>query len=258
MNLHTYSLYARLREPYLLEMLGPGKGEFILDLGCGVGYFTEKIAKNETRCCGIDTDKQALSLARSNMPAMFICGSATAIPVKDNSIEKALVADVLEHIEDDERVISELCRVVRDRALLVLSVPSSEGLLSHTRLHKLFHGERGMPEYHFRNGYTLSDLKGLLERHNIKVVEVRYAVTLLGEVFIEALKLSLFLSKKNYTSQASIWDINDSFFFKLYRHLIFPFIYRISRIEDLLLSKFIKGHTIIIKGIVEKQVRVKD
>ena len=257
MNPHTYSLYARLREPHLLKMLEPKKGEFILDLGCGVGYFSERIAKSGTKCCGIDTDKHSLSLARSNIPATFICGSVTAIPIKDNTIEKVLLADVLEHIEDDERVISELCRVARDKAVLVITTPSREGLLSSTRLHKLFHEEKGSPEYHVRNGYTLDDLKGLLERHNVRVVEVRYAVALLGEVFIEALKLMLFLGKKNYTSQASIWDIDSSFFFKLYCYIIFPFMYKISRLEDLLLSKFVKGHTIIIKGIVEKRTGKK-
>ncbi len=252
MNPHTYSLYARLREPHILEMLEPKEGEFILDLGCGAGYFTERIAERRTWCCGIDTDRRSLNLARGDIPAMFVCGSAVDIPIKDNMLEKILLADILEHIEDDERVISELCRVARDKALLVLSVPSREGLLSDTRFHRLFHEEKGSPEYHVRNGYTLEDLKGLLKRHNIRVVEVRYAVTLLGEVFLEALKLALLLIKKDYTSQASLQDADRSLFFKLYCYVIFPFMYKISRLEDLLLSRFVKGHTVIIKGIVEK------
>lgn len=253
MNPHTYSLYARLREPHLLEMLELREGEFILDLGCGAGYFTERIAENGARCCGIDTDRRSLGLARDNVPATFICGSVTDIPIKDNTIEKTLLADVLEHVEEDDRVISELCRIARDKSLLVISVPSREGLLSSTRLHRLFHEEKGSPEYHVRNGYTLDDLKGLLERHNVRVVEVRYAVTLLGEVFLEALKLMLLLVKKDYTSQASLRDADRSFFFKLYRYIIFPFMYKISRLEDLLLSKFVKGHALIIKCIVEKR-----
>lgn len=252
MNPHTYSLYTRLKAPYLLGLLEPRGGELILDIGCGAGYFTANIGKSNARCYGIDLDLDSLRFAKGEAQAIFINGSATAIPFKDNAFEKVLLADVLEHVEDDEKVISELCRIAKDQAVIVISCPTGEGLLGGTRLSRVFHCKKGTPQYHFRDSYTLEDLKRLLQRHSIQVVEVRYSGILLGEVFMEALKLVLFLIKKDYTSQASIRDIDSSFFFKLYCHLVFPFIYGIARIEDLLLSRFIKGHTIIIKGVVKK------
>jgi SAM-dependent methyltransferase len=251
MNPHAYSLYTRLREPYFLEMLGPRGGELILDVGCGMGYFAERMVENGASCLGMDTDMQSLSFARRHVPA--ICGSATKIPLKDNTMGKILLADVLEHVEEEEAVVRELFRVARDGAVVVISCPSKEGLLSNSPLHALFHEEEGTPEYHFRSGYSLADLKELLETNNIRVTEVRYAVTFLGEMFIEALKLLLFFTKRDYTSQACVGDVNKSLLFKPYRYLVFPLIYGMSRVEDLLLSRLIKGHAIIIKGIVEKQ-----
>lgn len=256
-NTYTYSLHTRLKEPYLLELLGPGKEDFILDLGCGAGYFTMQLGKKGAKCCGIDLDLGSLKAARDNTTAIFINGFATTLPLKDNIFKKVLLVDVFEHIEDEQGVLRELYRVAKNQAVVVISSPCTEGLLNGTRLNRLFHDKEGTPQYHFRDGYALKGLKRLLERYNIKVTEVRYSTTFLGEMFMEVSKLVLSFIEKDFTSQTSIQDINNSFLFKIYRQFVFPVMYGISRTEDILLSKFIKGHHIIVKGIVYKEVGVR-
>lgn len=256
-NTYAYSLHTRLKEPCVFELLEPRKGDFILDLGCGVGYFVAQFSKNGARGCGIDFDLDSLRDAKNNTQGLFLAGSATAIPFNDNAFKKILLTDVIEHIEDVEEAISELCRVADNQAVVVITSPCLEGLLNGTRLNRLFHNKKGTPEYHFRDGYTLEELKRLLERHNIKVTEVRYSTTFLGEVFMEITKLVLSFIQKDFTSQASIQGINNSFLFKIYRYFVFPAIYGISRAEDILLSKLIKGHHIIVKGVVCKEVGLR-
>ncbi|MBA3698448.1 MAG: class I SAM-dependent methyltransferase [Planctomycetes bacterium] len=51
------------------------------------------------------------------------CGSATALPFADRSTALVCAFDIIEHVEDDQRVLSELVRVLADGGRLVLSFP---------------------------------------------------------------------------------------------------------------------------------------
>jgi len=52
----------------LLELLSPQKGEFILDLGCGTGQLTEKIALSGAEVIGIDYAPSMIEQAQKNYP----------------------------------------------------------------------------------------------------------------------------------------------------------------------------------------------
>ncbi|MFB2838630.1 class I SAM-dependent methyltransferase [Floridanema evergladense] len=52
----------------LLELLAPQLNERILDLGCGTGHLTAKIASMGAKVSGIDADKNMIEEARQNYP----------------------------------------------------------------------------------------------------------------------------------------------------------------------------------------------
>jgi trans-aconitate methyltransferase len=52
----------------LLAQLAPQVGEQILDLGCGTGQLTEKIASSGAQVLGIDSDPAMIAQARTNYP----------------------------------------------------------------------------------------------------------------------------------------------------------------------------------------------
>ena len=54
--------------------------------------------------------------------------------------------------------------------------------------------------------------------------------------------------EKDFETQADSRRIGKSWIFKVYRYLFFPILFSISKIEDALLSRFIKGHLILVKG----------
>lgn len=51
------------------------------------------------------------------------CGSATELPFVDRRFALVCAFDIVEHVEDDRRVLSELVRVLADGGRLVLSFP---------------------------------------------------------------------------------------------------------------------------------------
>jgi SAM-dependent methyltransferase len=69
----------------------------------------------------------------------YVC-DATAIPVQDGSFDVALCTEVLEHVPDPVKVVTEISRILKSGGKLLLTAPLGSGL------HQL--------PYHFYGGYT--------------------------------------------------------------------------------------------------------
>ncbi|MEG3848681.1 methyltransferase domain-containing protein [Microcoleus sp. herbarium19] len=72
----------------LLELLAPKAGEQILDLGCGTGQLTEKIAGSGAFVCGIDSSLSMISTAKVNYPHI----NFAAADARDFQVEQPLDA----------------------------------------------------------------------------------------------------------------------------------------------------------------------
>jgi trans-aconitate methyltransferase len=61
----------------VLKLLAPGKGERILDLGCGTGHLTAQIAASGARVVGLDAAPQMIEKAREAYPGLeFVVADA--------------------------------------------------------------------------------------------------------------------------------------------------------------------------------------
>ncbi len=68
----------------LVELLAPMPGERILDLGCGPGQLTNKIAEHGATVIGLDASPAMIGQARQNFPKLhFVLQSATAMTFED-------------------------------------------------------------------------------------------------------------------------------------------------------------------------------
>jgi trans-aconitate 2-methyltransferase len=64
----------------LIELLDPKPGERILDLGCGTGQLTQKIAERGADVLGLDASPEMIGQARQNFPSLrFVLQDATAM-----------------------------------------------------------------------------------------------------------------------------------------------------------------------------------
>ena len=81
------------------------KEKNILDVGAGDGTITYML-----RAKGIDNEMSALAIAKAiGVDVQF--GDAYAIPYPDNSFDAILMADVIEHLEDPLKALTEAARV---------------------------------------------------------------------------------------------------------------------------------------------------
>ena len=54
----------------LIDLLDPQPGERILDLGCGTGHLTAKIAERGAEVIGLDASASMIAQARQNYPKL--------------------------------------------------------------------------------------------------------------------------------------------------------------------------------------------
>jgi SAM-dependent methyltransferase len=70
----------------------------------------------------VDVSRPALSSLKAGGGRATL-GEITALPFPDRSFDLVCAFDILEHVEDDRQVFSELRRVTKDDAAMVFSVP---------------------------------------------------------------------------------------------------------------------------------------
>lgn len=113
----------------LLEQLNLPKNINILNVGAGTGNDIHQIKKNGNVFV-LDIDKKALDLISDNLVVEKKVASACNIPYPENNFDIVVAFDVLEHIEDDHKAVSEIKRVLKPGGFLIFTVPAYSFLFS--------------------------------------------------------------------------------------------------------------------------------
>ncbi|MFX1338899.1 MAG: class I SAM-dependent methyltransferase, partial [Promethearchaeota archaeon] len=80
------------------------------------------------------------------------------LPYRDNTFDFVSALDVLEHIKDDHKVISEISRIVKKNGIVVITVPhrmkfftKQDQLIGHYRRYEINQLISLFKKYHLRN-----------------------------------------------------------------------------------------------------------
>src|SRR5947208_1190213 len=97
----------------LIELLAPQAGERVLDLGCGTGHLTVKIAERGARVVGIDASAEMVRQARENYPGLeFRVGDATSFEV-DDGFDAVFSNATLHWVKDASAAAGRIARALR-------------------------------------------------------------------------------------------------------------------------------------------------
>ncbi len=106
----------------LIELLEPQAGEKILDLGCGSGQLTAKIADSGAKAIGMDRSPEMIAEARRNFPAVkFEIGDATSF-VLDSPVDAVFSNAVLHWVKDADGAVRSIARALRNGGRLVVEL----------------------------------------------------------------------------------------------------------------------------------------
>lgn len=119
--------------PAVLGVLGDIAGRHVLDAGCGPGLYAEELLARGARVTGFDESEQMVQLARRRAPEADLRVARLGDPLPwlgDGSVDLAVMALVLHHVDDRVAALRELHRVLGPGGRLVLSTqhPTSDWL----------------------------------------------------------------------------------------------------------------------------------
>jgi SAM-dependent methyltransferase len=98
--------------PLALEELA-GR-HIVLDVGCGDGQIARALSAQGSEVLGIDPTQLHIDIARERAGGpMYEVGSATRLPVADNSQDAVVACLVFEHIDEVDAAIAEVARVLK-------------------------------------------------------------------------------------------------------------------------------------------------
>jgi len=154
--------YDALYVKYVYQLTGL-KDERVLDLGCGTGRLTKRIASSAHRTVGIDFSFEILKVALGDLQgaAELAQMDANSMGFKDSSFDAVTAIGSMECHRDLSKVLGEVHRVLKPGGIFIFAAHND---VLYARIYRmLFRGRTGKAEYFKTNRYTLSQLKEHLE-----------------------------------------------------------------------------------------------
>ncbi len=153
----------------------------ILDIGCG----SSRILQSLPQAIGLDMQIRKLRWLRTP-GRQLVQASMNELPFPDDAFDAVICSEVIEHIPRGEIDLTEMVRVLAPGGILVLGTPDY-GRFTWRALEgaykKVF--PQGYATEHI-NPYTRQELRGLIERMGLTVLDLRYVGA--SEMIFKAVK----------------------------------------------------------------------
>lgn len=127
--------------------------KFVLDIASGEGYGTSILSRAARSVIGVDIDPASVKHASSkygNESTEFIAGSATRIPLNDNTVDVVVSFETIEHFDEHQVFINEVLRVLKPDGLFIVSSPDKK-CYSEIKGYNNPHHVRELYEHEFVN-----------------------------------------------------------------------------------------------------------
>ena len=96
----------------VLEWLDPQPGEYVLDLGCGDGHLTQRIAESGAHVLGVDASAEMVAAARERgIEAEH--AKAEQLPFRDARFDAVFSNAVLHWVRDQDAMMRQVHRVLK-------------------------------------------------------------------------------------------------------------------------------------------------
>jgi len=171
----------------------------ILNVGCATGRSTEYLSQYG-EVTSIEYNEDCCKFLREELKMPVINASATDLPLESESYDWVCSLDVVEHIEDHEKAVQEMARVLKPGGHIFLTVPAFMDLWS----------KHDLINHHFRR-YKMDELTSLFKPElNGNIIYKTYFNSILFPLIWIFRKISsLFIKDMKYDSNDSDFDDPD-------------------------------------------------
>ena|SRR3990167_6131652 len=145
----------------------------VLDIGCGAGQISFFLASQQHEVTGIDISKKAIESCLKSKKKFrinnitFKSGDITSIKMK-RKFDLVIMSELIEHIENDEKLLTEVRKILSPRGKILITTPSKKAPLYRLGLLKEFDKRVG----HIRR-YDEKTLLNLIDKSELKVIKIK-------------------------------------------------------------------------------------
>ena len=177
----------RRRVKTIFEWLDPQDGDRIFDGGCGRGFYLRFIRQVcQAQLVGVELDPPVIRKAHTALVGetnlSLLNSHLSKLPFVDNYFDKAILSEVLEHVDDDVGVLQSVARVLKPGGLLAITVPNAnypfwwdpinKTLETIFKVHIQYGLWAGIWANHVRL-YTEQELASAITKAGLEIVEER-------------------------------------------------------------------------------------
>lgn len=115
------SFQAQVIAPNLMRMLSLKKGDIVLDLACGQGYFARLAQQQGATLTGVDLSGELIARAKEKSNGIsYIVAPADDTKLRKESFDKVFTVLAFENIKNIDEVIAEITRILKKNGSFTL------------------------------------------------------------------------------------------------------------------------------------------
>lgn len=157
----------------------------VCELGCGNGgpLYTYDIIKRAKKYVGVDGFEPNITLCKTRHQdkanATFILSDVCKVnELEDSSFDYVISTEVIEHVEDDDRMIEEIFRILKPNGTAIISTPLIHTKKNTKNIESITIGKQPIDvnvfEDHKREGYIEAELLEKFKSAGFKIRKIKY------------------------------------------------------------------------------------
>lgn len=172
---------ARHRNPLIADEIAKAFGPLpcrVLDLGCGAGFLSNYLAEHGHTVTGIDMTAESLAVAQAHDQTRSVhyqLADAGALPFERGAFDVVCATDLLQRVDDPDRVIAEASRVLAPGGLFVFHTYNRTWQSNAFLIKAVEWFMRNVPvDLHvLRMFLTPAELQTMCHKHRLESLELR-------------------------------------------------------------------------------------